>query len=169
MAGRISRGSSNDCTLRSPPPLPEFNNQNNIYFNDEVYNNPINNIENAYKMPISTSASSISYCQGNHGRPPHGPPMQQKHEYLEYHNNQHNNHHSNHRSHRGHNHHSHKRSVLGCRWTVIEFFLFCIFIFISTEFATAVKAYPRQRSSRTPITTPFVTKTRTIQGIVVEN
>ncbi|XP_058065765.1 protein sax-3-like [Anopheles bellator] len=91
--GSSSRSSSNECTMRNVPPLPlppqHFPPPHHQlhppaggtpgespYFNDEVYNSPVKsngdiNQYHPYRMPNSSSASSISCCQSNHSRSSH--------------------------------------------------------------------------------------------------
>ncbi|ETN61073.1 roundabout 1 [Anopheles darlingi] len=72
------------------------------YFNDEVYNSPIKNggdvsYHHPYRMPNSSSASSISCCQSNHSRSSHSagskshpdyPDQQQHHQHHHQHHQQ---------------------------------------------------------------------------------
>uniref|UniRef100_A0A182NA47 Roundabout n=1 Tax=Anopheles dirus TaxID=7168 RepID=A0A182NA47_9DIPT len=84
-----SRSSSNECTMRNVPPLSLPTQQAHFlpymsgtpgsaeqspYFNDEVYNSPVKSGDinyHPYRMPNSSSASSISCCQSNHSRSSH--------------------------------------------------------------------------------------------------
>ncbi|XP_035784740.1 protein sax-3-like isoform X1 [Anopheles albimanus] len=128
--GSSSRSSSNECTMRNVPslPLPPPQQQNNHYpphlnggvgggsggtpgsmeppyFNDEVYNSPIKNggdvsYHHPYRMPNSSSASSISCCQSNHSRSSHSAgskshsdyPDQQNHQQQQHQQHQHQHH-----------------------------------------------------------------------------
>ncbi|XP_053675538.1 protein sax-3-like [Anopheles nili] len=95
-----SRSSSNECTMRNVPPLPlpaqqaQFipyasntpgSAEQAAYFDDEVYNSPVKNPgENnyhPYRMPNSSSTSSISCCQSNHSRSSHSGGAK-PHEFL---------------------------------------------------------------------------------------
>ncbi|XP_049289034.1 protein sax-3-like isoform X2 [Anopheles funestus] len=97
-----SRSSSNECTMRNVPPLPlpptqqqphflPYMNgtpgsaEQSPYFNDEVYNSPVKNGDinyHPYRMPNSSSASSISCCQSNHSRSSHSAGSK-NHEFLD--------------------------------------------------------------------------------------
>ncbi|XP_050067713.1 protein sax-3-like [Anopheles maculipalpis] len=97
-----SRSSSNECTMRNVPPLPLPTQQQthflpymngtsgstdqSPYFNDEVYNSPVKNgdvnYHHPYRMPNSSSASSISCCQSNHSRSSHSAGSK-NHDFLD--------------------------------------------------------------------------------------
>uniref|UniRef100_A0A182J0Q4 Roundabout n=1 Tax=Anopheles atroparvus TaxID=41427 RepID=A0A182J0Q4_ANOAO len=101
--GSSSRSSSNECTMRNVPPLPLPPQQCHYpphpngtpgsveptYFNDDVYNSPVKSGDinyHPYRMPNSSSASSISCCQSNHSRSSHsaGSKNQEYHQQQQH-------------------------------------------------------------------------------------